>query len=234
MKANVYYHVWAPADEPLVYFLVDEQLKRLELHSLTNQCNINVCVVGKAAKQLAAHINRKDYITIRKVVTEDDGWELHTLKVLQEDCKQDENLNVMYMHTKGLSHYYSVNNNPGFASNVNTWRHFMELVCIDKWKECLTQLEQFEAVGMNLLSYPFTHFSGNFWWSKASHIIKLRDPFDNYKKSPTTKMKSLTGRHNAEEWVCSQPGKYKSLCQIHGSMYGNGKFSQYKTMFHST
>ena len=233
MKASVYYHVWAPYNDPLVYFLVDEQLKRLELHSLTNQCAVNVCVVGSAAEDIAGHINRKDYISIRKVVTEDDGWELHTIKVLQEDCKKNDDLNVMYMHTKGLSHYYNVDKNPVFSENVNTWRHFMEMVCIDRWRECLTTLRDFDAVGMNLMSKPFTHFSGNFWWSKASHIVKLRDPFENYQERPKNGFKSLTGRHNAEEWVCSQPGKYKSLCQVHGSMYSSGKYSQYKTMLHS-
>ena len=233
MKLNVYYHIWAPQNDPLVMFLVDEQLKRLELHSLTSQAKLNVCVVGKAAKEISAQIARRPYVNLRKVITKDDGWELHTIKVLQEDCKQDPDLKVMYMHTKGLSHYYQVNDKPNFATNVNTWRHFMEMVCIDRWKECVSELSEFDAIGMNLMSKPFTHFSGNFWWSKASHIVKLRDPFENYQQRPKNGFASLTGRHNAEEWVCSQPGRYKSLCQVHGSMYGDGKYSQYKTMLHS-
>ena len=52
MKLSIYYHIWAPANEPLVRFLIDEQIKRLQLHSLTNQAKLNVVIVGKAAKDI--------------------------------------------------------------------------------------------------------------------------------------------------------------------------------------
>ena len=105
MKLNVYYHVWAPNDDCMVRFLVDEQLKRLRLHSLSDQANINIGVVGKASREISSYITKVYGIKSRVVMTDEHGWELNTLKVLYDDCVKDPNQCVMYMHTKGLSHY---------------------------------------------------------------------------------------------------------------------------------
>ena len=228
MKLSIYYHIWAPFDDYLVRFLIDEQIKRLELHSLTNQATLNVCVVGAAAQVIADYVKKIYGANVRKVELNEEGWELHTLKILHDDCKADPNQNVMYMHTKGLSHYYRSPKNTPHLTNTNTWRHFMELVCIDKWRDCVKELQEFDAVGMNLMSQPFVHFSGNYWWARGTHIIKLKDPFQDSHLPPVQGYKGIQQRHNAESWVCSSPGKFRTKQQVHGSMYHRDKFSQYK------
>ena len=228
MKLNIYYHIWAPHDEPLVRFLIDEQIKRLELHSLTNQATLHVSVVGKAAKEIGAYVKKIYRANVRQMITHEDGWELHTLKLLHDDCVLNPDQYVMYMHTKGLSHFYSSVQNTHWSSNVNTWRKFMEFVCIDQWRECVNDLSDNDAVGMNLNKTPFVHFSGNFWWACGSHIVKLKDPFTDSHLNPAPDRPGVTQRHNAEAWVGSIPGKYKTRLQVPGSMYSSQKFSQYK------
>ena len=137
----------------------------------------------------------------------------------------------MYMHTKGLSHFYgSVKKYTMYITNVNTWRKFMEYVCIDQWRECVKDLADNDAVGMNLFKQPFVHYSGNFWWSKGSHIVKLPDPMSDLKNSPAPQRPDLSARHQAEAWLAKSSGKFKTRLQVPGSMYSTSKFSQYKLL----
>ena len=66
---------------------------------------------------------------------------------------------------------------------------------------CLNELNNCDTIGVNLRikidEYPL-HYSGNFWWSKSSHLCKLKLIEDNYYYSP-------------EFWINSIKGKYKSL-----------------------
>ncbi len=228
MQLNVYYHIWAPLDDYMVRLLIDEQIKRLQLHSLTNQANVNIVVVGKAAQQVGNYVKKIYGLNVRKTVTQEEGWELHTLKVLYDDCKANEDQYVMYMHTKGMRHFYASVANSPHLSHVNTWRKFMEYVCIDKWRQCVKDLVECDAVGMNLYKTPFVHYSGNFWWATGKHIAQLKDPFADVNVNPAPQRPGVECRHQAEAWVCSTPGNYKTRLQITGSMYSSQKFSQYK------
>ena len=40
-----------------------------------------------------------------------------------------------------------------------------------KYKDAIENLGYYDTVGVNLQDGP--HYSGNFWWSKSSHIKKL-------------------------------------------------------------
>ena len=230
MKLSVYYHIWAPQDDYLVRFLVDEQIKRLQLHSLTDQAKLHVCVVGKASKQLGEYVEKVYNIKPRLIHEEESGWELNTLRILYEDCLSEPEQYVMYMHTKGLSHFYRSVTNAPWSSNVNTWRKFMEYVCIDKWRECVKDLHKCDATGMNLMRTPFVHYSGNFWWARGSHIATLKDPFKDMNKVPGDGRPGVTKRHNAEAWIGSGKGKFTTQLQIAGSMYSTQKFNQYKVV----
>ena len=46
------------------------------------------------------------------------------------------------------------------------------------YKKCLTLLEKYNGVGVNLQCLPNLHFSGNMWWSNSSHIRKLGECVD--------------------------------------------------------
>ena len=101
-------------------------------------------------------------------------------------------------------------------------------MCIDEYRECVKDLLECDAVGMNLYREPFPHFSGNFWWASGHHISKLKDPFTNAHVNPAPQRPGVTPRHNAEAWVCSTSGRFKTRLQVPGSMYSSSKFNQYK------
>ena len=228
MKLSIYYHIWAPACDPLVRLLIDEQMKRLQLQSLNTQAKLNVVIVGAAADRMEPFIKSYEGVIVRDVITEEEGWELHTLKVLHDDCIKEPNQFVMYMHTKGLSHFYKSGKTGFKMSYVNTWRHFMELICIDGWKECVEDLKEYDAVGMNYAQIPFIHFSGNFWWARGEFIAKHHDPLTYKDINPAPNHPGVMPRHQAEAWIGTIKGKFKSRKQVTSSMYSNDKFSQYK------
>ena len=49
----------------------------------------------------------------------------------------------------------------------------MEYFIIQNFKGCLKVLEEYDACGVNLVSSPSNHFSGNFWWSKSSNVKNI-------------------------------------------------------------
>ena len=98
---------------------------------------------------------------------------------------------VYYFHTKGItrpldSHFHNI------RKNLNYY-------ILKKHNLCLKLLSSYDAIGCSLLKYPATHFSGNFWWSKSSHIEKL--------------IKTISNNYLASEmFICSYDnGKYFSL-----------------------
>lgn len=144
------------------------------------------------------------------VVVRNQNWkeETETLISLRDFCKQNEDYKVLYFHMKGLTHQ---------CMNGESWRLMMEYFLIDKWKECVKYLNEYDAVGSNLkILGPTTwsdgtqtwekagtqHFVGNFWWANASYVNTLDDSF-------------LTSdfRLDREFWIGTGNGKMKSLYQ---------------------
>jgi hypothetical protein len=89
--------------------------------------------------------------------------EFPTLDYVYQFCRQHDAL-VYYIHTKGISRN---------TDCTTDWRHLMDHFVIIRHEECARQLERNDACGVNWLREPLPHFSGNFWWSKSSHIRKL-------------------------------------------------------------
>jgi hypothetical protein len=49
----------------------------------------------------------------------------------------------------------------------------MEYFAIDHWRDCVKALQDHDACGVNWRTTPSPHFSGNFWWAKASYVANL-------------------------------------------------------------
>jgi hypothetical protein len=134
--------------------------------------------------------------------------ETETLVSLRDFCKQNPDYKVLYFHTKGVSKE---------SMNAESWRLMMEYFVIDRWKECVEYLNDYDVVGSNLkVLGPTTwsdgtqtwekagtqHFVGNFWWANASYVNTLDDEF----------LKS-DFRLDREFWIGTGDGKMKSLYQ---------------------
>lgn len=129
-----------------------------------------------------------------------NNYERSCLHILLDWSKYN-NSNVLYIHTKGVSH--SKNN------NVWWWRKFLEKVVIFNHLECVSKLEIYDVIGSNLIDEGNSsqkidkenhclHFSGNFWWSKTSHIRKLSKIANDVKDLSIDKKYFL-----CERWIVS-------------------------------
>ena len=84
----------------------------------------------------------------------------------------DEEFYVCYIHHKGVS------------SGTVGWRKYMEYWNIEKWKECVSKLDEgYDTCGASFLNNPpHPFYAGNFFWAKASYLRRckrLKSPVEN-------------------------------------------------------
>jgi hypothetical protein len=119
----------------------------------------------------------------KAIIKRNTNWkeETETLISLRDFCNQNPDYKVLYLHTKGASKG---------TLTVNAWRLMMEYYVIDKWKECVNGLNEYDCMGTNLNTVGVTlwsngsiskpaegsySYTGNFWWANAKHIQTLND-----------------------------------------------------------
>lgn len=142
------------------------------------------CVNGDY-KEAQDHIKEENIFLLNNDVSK---YEFPTLNLIKEACAKTDQ-KILYIHTKGAS--------TGLNQNIIDWINVMCYFNIDRYKSNLELLDILDAVGVDYHENPFKHFSGNFWWSKSSHVNKLPLLIDQ-------------DRHAAERWICSKPGIFKS------------------------
>lgn len=124
-------------------------------------------------------------------------YEFPTLRAVWDRSKDEDQ--ILYIHTKGVS-------NPGWGG-YDTWREYMTWGCIERWKDCLKELETHDTCGVLLLDKckkwarkcgANKFYAGNFWWARGDYIRKLAMP----ECSPN--------RWLAEGWIMT--GNPKAAC----------------------
>lgn len=178
---------------------LQEYIQGFEESGLLDACQqVYICTVGE--KPLL-YIPTQEKIRIQNVSKNLEDFEVPTHQALWNYAREHPNSKILYLHTKGV----------GKSENVciEDWVQYMSYFCIDKWKEAVETLNTYDTAGVDLLDQPTLHYSGNFWWSRASYIQSLPSPteFTEIEKYPNV-WKSV--RHNQEFWVCY--GKKKHYC----------------------
>lgn len=109
----------------------------------------------------------RDNVKFINVGAEPIEFETPTLMSIKDESDHtEEEFYALYMHQKGIRH-------PD-ASSVHAWRRYMQYFSIERWRDCIAKLnEGYDAVGVDWRDDPWKHFSGNFWWARASYIRKL-------------------------------------------------------------
>ena len=166
--------------------ILEDFLDRIQKSGLGAIANIHICVAGNDIELP----NHPVYHNGRL-----EQFEFPTLNRLSVLAKKQPDSKILYIHTKGVS----TPDNPC----IDDWRNYMAHFVINKFQDCLSALENFDTCGVDLRDRPALHYSGNFWWANANHINSLPE----FKDMPLI----LTERHKAEFWICSRPGKHKSL-----------------------
>jgi hypothetical protein len=129
----------------------------------------------------------------------EEQFEFPTLNILKKDSS-NENIKALYLMNKGAS--------TDFNQPIKDWIETMLHFNVYQYENCLNLLDEYDAVGVDYHENPYKHFSGNFFWTKSSHVKKLPylywEDWRNY--APLGEE-----RHAAEAWVCKPQGKYFSL-----------------------
>lgn len=207
MKIAIFYHI---GQIGLGAFIYQQQLHRLYTSGLI-----------EAADYIHFGVNGDQELfnaPSKAIVKQNQNWkeETETLIDLKNFAEQNPDYKILYFHTKGVSKGTLI---------ANAWRLMMEYFVIDKWKECVEMLNEYDCVGSNLNSVGETlwadgtvtnpvegtyNFTGNFWWSNAKHIQTLDHKFlySNY-------------RIDRELWIGSNPNSNP------GAIYQPGIYDSY-------
>lgn len=134
---------------------------------------IKVNFVGK----LTEYINfRYPWVNILEVrdLGAPNIYEGATLQHLYGACQQRD-IYCLYIHSKGIAN----------TSNSLTapWRQILNHYCITEWPKCVAALETNDVVGVKDVQchkHPNMLTSGNFFWTKSSHVRQLPNPVDSH------------------------------------------------------
>lgn len=113
---------------------------------------------------------------------------------------------IIISSEKNLKEKFAINNYRNYLKNenyylyyfhsteksCNDWRLLCDHFTLRKWKINVELLKRFNCVGINYLSYPKKHFSGNFWWTKSEYIKNLPLQINDNRLSP-------------EMYICDNP-----------------------------
>jgi hypothetical protein len=185
--------------------IVDEIFQSFYKSNLINFADrINVCVVGNCELNIPTNWN----IKINQISDVNAG-EFYTLEQIEKHAKTSiTNDKILYLHTKGVT---TPNN-----QCINDWRKYMLYFNVENFEKALIELKSYDTYGVDFVTEPAKHYSGNFWWANANHIKNLPSIEEI---SQTNSKAILTVRHNAEFWVCMANGKHKSGHNSNISVY---------------
>lgn len=166
-----FYHLYADYDWKFVFM---EHIVKLRKSRLWE--NMDKMVIGliNPSEDDAAHIIRRivpDGVEVEVFETK-SGWEDFTLNKMLTFSKEVENKNTIlfYAHGKGVSYTDQ--------SFQESWRDSLLFNHVIKWQQPAWYVsEGYEVAGFWLLKNPGDSggrtFSGNWFWSKASHVETL-------------------------------------------------------------
>lgn len=198
----IYFHICCINNWRDIYYKLLNHIKASKLYDEIHEIR---CVV------LGQDYNNEDFSDSKiKILFKSNDISLKEVKIMEliYENSLNENVNILYIHTKGVSTNYIYD----YKSKkcISDWVDYMTYFNIYKWKICLEKIKEYDAVGVNLhhINAPL-HYSGNFWWSKSSHVRN-------------TGLIKDRGYSGPEFYISSNPnGKYECLWQSDLNHYTN-------------
>jgi hypothetical protein len=155
-------------------------------------------------------------------------YEYETLSRIRSYCQNNDGM-AWYIHTKGVSKtseewirnemFYKdvlkVDSLDRLQRNEREWRLYMQHFVIKKHNACIEVLGKNDVAGASWREEPCPHFSGNFWWARASYIRGLDDPYDFSDMVDTFGDK----RGGAECWLGSGSPSAASFSNLRHNFY---------------
>jgi len=158
----VYYHIYTTEG---VEHIIVEQLKLIKKYfDFPYILNVGISIANQ--NESIENILKK-FDKVRDVRA--NGNEFVTLDLIENDKQKFRNSDyIFYIHTKGASRIKNDNYNCMIA-----WRHYMNYFNIQKTNNVFKIFKKtdYNTFGCNFIdSNNKPHYSGNFWWAKASYL----------------------------------------------------------------
>lgn len=248
-KKILFHHIFLHDNISEWIYLIFDQFNSLIQNNLIEELDeIYVCTVGNEYNfslledllKVFSHFYRKKiHINyVQKKISDDEMipnldkskipaiTEEFTLKFIWDYSRSlSENEKILYLHTKGSTFIKKFLEKREYTNEcfrffcLNNWRKFMEWGVIEKYKECCLALDEYDTAGVNWVSWPLSHYSGNFWWANSNHLKKLMDPSKNLEWWKEFKMNNhcdfLPDRIKDEMWLGSTNPKMFSFYNHH-------------------
>jgi GR25 family glycosyltransferase involved in LPS biosynthesis len=172
------------------YEILNNIITKLKTSGLYDKLDVIYIVnIGQSISVLDSKIRIIEYSDDMSLCEKPTLNLINTLsKFLTPDSK------ILYLHTKGISYQ------PGteIFNRINDWTNCMLHFLVENHTECMNILNTTDVVGINYHEKPHSHFSGNFWWTNASHASSLN-------------MIISSDRHDCEWWILSNGALYHNL-----------------------
>jgi len=200
-KPTLFIHC-ATANDRYVTIL-DEFFSAIQRSGISQKIDIRVCSTGEPK-------NAETWFDPKHHSNDFSQGEFFTLEILREFCRENsEKIPVGYIHTKGAFNGFD---NPC----ITDWRKYMGYFVLERAKDCIEAIQEgYDAVGVDWVTSPNKHFSGNFWWASSQYINRLpqiNPPVFWVEGAPST-------RHLAEFWIGYGFPKVKSLHNSNINVY---------------
>jgi len=171
-----YIHVCQKKGWEGIFDNIINKLKTSDLYDNTNEIRVSVLSDNNLFIDDERFHDSKIKI-IYKGYSEE--YERPTLLHIKKQCESDpSNTLYYYLHTKGLKHIGTEK-----EQNVLDWTNLLLYWNVEMWWVAISIITQdnYWTYGCN---HTGIHYSGNFWWSKPSHIKRLSDHIPEYYTAP--------------------------------------------------
>jgi hypothetical protein len=127
-----------------------------------------------------------------------------TLRWIRDYAKENPDDYILFFHTKGITH---------LTEATEDWRKYMEYFVLKRWKDCVQKLDEgYDCCGVLWNTDTpigiWPHFSGAFFWAKASYINTLDHSYLESK-----------WRYMMEFWIGSNPNA--KVYEFHNSGFNS-------------
>jgi hypothetical protein len=141
------------------------ELKSSGLYDATD--HIDFCIVSDSTIDTSFQLPKTSCLFMGNIHQYERPTLLHLRKLADAD---EEEVMYWYIHTKGLRWFGTDR-----ESNVIDWINLLLYWNIVQWRRAIVALETHDTYGCNQYSDSKnpSHYSGNFWWSKSTHLKTL-------------------------------------------------------------
>ena len=153
-----------------------EQSELLENTGLLDAAEINMML----------HYDEQEFRWLKKRWSWNNNINYHQFGEEYRECQEGTTIRHRQelVHSTNEEFYVCYIHHKGVSSGQSGWRKYMEYWNIEKWKECVSKLDEgYDTCGASFLDNPpHPFYAGNFFWARASYLRKckrLKSPVDN-------------------------------------------------------